>query len=123
MLCINQPQTFYDFSNDARQVINTLQEGLMFSQILGLPCVDGQYTVDTNEWDREVGTFLLQSKPDGPQKQIGYSGRNCAHQQNVQRAQTNEIACSLMGTCASMPLSQRKPIHCLHESLRLTIDI
>lgn len=47
-------------------------ERLISPPVLALPRFQGQYTVNTDAYDRQIGCVLLQKLPDGHNKQIGY---------------------------------------------------
>lgn len=68
-LCKNQPQTIEDLADEQRTATKMLQERLLSSPILALPCVKGRYIVDTNDCDKLVGAVLLQEQPDGRRNQ------------------------------------------------------
>lgn len=75
----NQPKSLDELTYERKDAVTTPQEHLIFTPFLALPRANGQYIVDTDGCDRQVGAFLLQEEPDrtrGPMRHRSNSLHN-----------------------------------------------
>lgn len=67
-----QPQTFDKLSNDEITALERLKIKLANPVVLELSLWQGDYTVDTDACDKQIGCDLLQEQPGGTDRPIRY---------------------------------------------------
>lgn len=64
--------SFETLTEEEQSTMKELQERLITTPVLDLPRTNGNYAVDTEACDRQIGCVLLQEQPDGTTKPVAY---------------------------------------------------
>lgn len=107
-------------SDEELDALCTLQKKLTSPPVLAVPQSQGNYTVDTDTCDRQVGGVLLQKQLDGHDKRIGYwSGPLTDDVRMILRPKS---VSPLLGRTTSPPIRWRHLFHYTDWTKHAKID-
>lgn len=67
-----EPTSFNTLIEDDQRPMKEIQKRLITPPVLALLRTNGKYTVDTDEFYRQIGCVLFQEQPDGTTKPVVY---------------------------------------------------
>lgn len=75
VICKGQPQAFDRLADVKNTTLETLKARLVESSLPPLTSSKGDYSVDADACDKQIGHVLLQKQPDGTNRPVGYRSR------------------------------------------------
>lgn len=120
-----EPTEYGPLNEEERNALERLREKLVPPPVLALPRFAVKYTVDTDDYDKQVGFVLLQEQKEGTNWKIGYWYRSPNQSESPYKTTNSDYLAVLWATLLLGPYLNeiRFKIRTEHDTIRCILNM